>query len=113
MLTQETTASWEHLLEIAKANTNAKWVRRSGQSPSTAPIPHSLNKMDREEEVPVLLFKDTNSWCPYCERVIFALEEKEIPYQVEFIDLRSKPQWYLDLVPTGLVPAAKITPVQD
>jgi glutathione S-transferase len=39
---------------------------------------------------------------------MFALEEKEIPYQVEYIDLSSKPQWYLDLVPTGLVPAAKI-----
>lgn len=108
MLTQETTASWEHLLEIAKANTNAKWIRRSGQSPATAPITPSLNTVDRGQEVPVLLFKDTNSWCPYCERVIFALEEKEIPYQVEFIDLRSKPQWYLDIVPTGLVPAAKI-----
>lgn len=108
MLTQETTPSWEHLLEIAKANTNAKWMRREGESPSTATIPHSLNNVDRQVEVPVLLYKDTNSWCPYCERVMFALEEKEIPYLVEFIDLNSKPQWYLDIVPTGLVPAAKI-----
>jgi glutathione S-transferase len=39
---------------------------------------------------------------------LFVLEEKEIPYQVEYIALDAKPQWYLDLVPTGLVPAAKI-----
>jgi glutathione S-transferase len=108
MLTQETVSSWENLFEIAKANTNAKWMRRSGQSPATAPISKSLEKITSGQEVPVLLYKDTNSWCPYCERVMFALEEKEIPYQVEYIDLGSKPQWYLDMVPTGLVPAAKI-----
>ena len=108
MLTQMTTHSWETLFKIAKANTNAKWMRRDGQSPATVPIPNSLDKIAPEQEVPVLLYKDTNSWCPYCERVMLALEEKEIPYQVEFIDLSSKPQWYLELVPTGLVPAAKI-----
>lgn len=103
-----TIPSWETLFEIAKANTNAKWMRSDGQSPATAPIPNNLSKIAPGQEVPVLLYKDTNSWCPYCERVMFALEEKEIPYQVEFIDLGSKPQWYLDLVPTGLVPAAKV-----
>jgi glutathione S-transferase len=108
MLTQETVSNWETLFEIAKANTNAKWMRRSGQSPATVPIPDSLDKLSSEEEIPVLLYKDTNSWCPYCERITFALEEKEIPYQVEYIDLGAKPQWYLDIVPTGLVPAAKI-----
>ena len=109
MLTQEEILSWSKIFEIAKANTNAKWMRRPGQSPATTAISNSLNKITSEqEEIPVLLYKDTNSWCPYCERVVFALEEKEIPYQVEFIDLKSKPQWYLDIVPTGLVPAAKI-----
>lgn len=108
MLTKETVSSWENLFEIAKANTNAKWMRRSGQSPSTAPITNNLDKLTFGQEVPVLLYKDTNSWCPYCERVVFALEEKEIPYRVEYIALDSKPQWYLDIVPTGLVPAAKV-----
>ncbi|MGL5832005.1 MAG: glutathione S-transferase family protein [Waterburya sp.] len=107
MLTQETLSSWADLFEIAKANTNAQWIHRSGH-PATAAIPNSLNQISSGQEVPVLLYKDTNSWCPYCERVVFALEEKEIPYQVEFIALDSKPQWYLDIVPTGLVPAAKI-----
>jgi glutathione S-transferase len=36
------------------------------------------------------------------------LEEKEIPFETEFIDLTNKPKWYTDLVPTTLVPAAKI-----
>jgi len=55
-----------------------------------------------------VLYRDTNSWCPFCERVWFALEEKEIGFETEFIDLFNKPQWYTDMVATALVPAAKI-----
>jgi len=105
---QDTLASWEQLLEIARSKTSARRVRRSGQSPSTAPIPSSLHKLAPGERPAVLLYRDTNSWCPFCERVWFALEEKEIPFETEFIDLSNKPQWYTDMVPTALVPAAKI-----
>jgi glutathione S-transferase len=106
MLTQETVSNWETLFEIAKANTNAKWMRRSGQSPATAPIPDSLDKFSSEEEIPVLLYKDTNSWCPYCERITFALEEKKIPYQVEYIDLGAKPHLLMSVKP----PTATVSP---
>ncbi|MBV9388908.1 MAG: glutathione S-transferase N-terminal domain-containing protein [Chroococcidiopsidaceae cyanobacterium CP_BM_ER_R8_30] len=105
---QTSVSSWEELLEIAQKNTSARRVRRPGQTPSTAPIPSGLNKLPPDTALPVLLYRDTNSWCPFCERVWFALEEKEIPFETEFIDLSNKPQWYTDLVPTTLVPAAKI-----
>ncbi|QHG14858.1 glutathione S-transferase family protein [Nostoc sp. ATCC 53789] len=108
MSIQDTVSNWEELLEIAQKNTPARRVRRPGQSPSTAPIPSSLHKLPPDTEPPVLLYRDTNSWCPFCERVWFALEEKEIPFTTEFIDLTNKPKWYTDLVPTTLVPAAKI-----
>ncbi len=108
MSIQNTVSSWEQLLEIAQKNTPARRVRRPGQSPSTAPIPSSLHKLPPNTTPPVLLYRDTNSWCPFCERVWFALEEKEIPFETEFIDLSNKPKWYTDLVPTTLVPAAKI-----
>lgn len=108
MSIQNTVSSWEQLLEIAQKNTPARRVRRPGQSPSTAPIPSSLHKLPPDTAPPVLLYRDTNSWCPFCERVWFALEEKEIPFETEFIDLSNKPKWYTDLVPTTLVPAARI-----
>ncbi|NEU79346.1 glutathione S-transferase family protein [Nostoc sp. UIC 10630] len=108
MSIQNTVSNWEELLEIAQKSTPARRVRRPGQSPSTAPIPSSLDKLPPNTEPPVLLYRDTNSWCPFCERVWFALEEKEIPFATEFIDLTNKPKWYTDLVPTTLVPAAKI-----
>ncbi|MDF5713448.1 MAG: glutathione S-transferase family protein [Rhizonema sp. NSF051] len=108
MSIQSTVSSWEQLFETAQKNTSARRVRRPGQTPSTAPIPSSLHKLPPDTAPPVLLYRDTNSWCPFCERVWFALEEKEIPFATEFIDLNNKPEWYTALVPTTLVPAAKI-----
>lgn len=105
---QDTLLTWEQLSEIAQNNTSARRVRRPGQSPSTAPIPSSLHQLPPNTDPPVLLYRDSHSWCPFCERVWFALEEKQIPFATEFIDLRNKPKWYTDLVPTALVPAAKI-----
>ncbi|KJH69815.1 glutathione S-transferase family protein [Aliterella atlantica] len=101
-------SSWELLQEIARNNTSTRRVRRLGKSPSTAPIPSSVHKMPPDVVVPVLLYRDKNSWCPFCERVWFALEEKQIPFETEFIDLANKPKWFTNLVPTALVPTAKI-----
>ncbi|MGB6136914.1 MAG: glutathione S-transferase family protein, partial [Shewanella sp.] len=42
--------------------------------------------------------------CPFVQRVTALLEAKEIAYNIEFIDLKNKPQWFLDLAPTGQVP---------
>jgi glutathione S-transferase len=42
--------------------------------------------------------------CPYVQRARIVLEEKSIPYNVEFIDLADKPQWFLDISPLGKVP---------
>ena len=97
---QDAVSSWDTLLEIARQHTSARQVRRPGQSPSTAPIPSSLDKLSPDTVPPVRLYRDTNSWCPCCERVWFALEEKEIPFATEFIDLSNKPKWFTDLVPT-------------
>jgi glutathione S-transferase len=98
--------TWDQILTAARTHTSARRVRRLGQSPSTAPI--TAGHVHLGEQPPVLLYRDSNSWCPFCERVWFALEEKGIAFETEFIDLQNKPQWYLELVPTALVPAAKI-----
>lgn len=42
--------------------------------------------------------------CPFVQRVTAALEAKKIPYEIEFISLSDKPQWFLDISPTGQVP---------
>lgn len=42
--------------------------------------------------------------CPFVQRVTAALEAKHIPYQIEYISLRDKPQWFLNVSPNGQVP---------
>jgi len=51
----------------------------------------------------VTLYRDTNGWCPFCERVWLQLEAKGLPYDEVLINLQDKPQWYKDMVPTTLV----------
>ena len=99
---------WNELLEISRDKTTVKWKTNVNQSPATVALSSHLSKMTEGEKPPVVLYRDTNAWCPFCERVWFALEEKEIPFDVELIDLSNKPKWYMDMVPTGLVPAVKI-----
>ncbi|MEB3342745.1 glutathione S-transferase family protein [Okeania sp.] len=100
--------NWEELLQISQKNTTAKWILRTNKSPSTTTISSYLEGLKPGEKPPVLFYRDTHGWCPFCERVWLVLEEKQIPFEVELINLKDKPQWYKDMVPTGLVPAVKI-----
>ncbi len=42
--------------------------------------------------------------CPFVQRVTAMLEAKNAPYDIEYINLSDKPQWFLDISPTGQVP---------
>ncbi len=42
--------------------------------------------------------------CPFVQRVTGMLEAKNIPYELEYISLSDKPQWFIDISPTGQVP---------
>ncbi|MEM9063547.1 MAG: glutathione S-transferase family protein [Pseudomonadota bacterium] len=42
--------------------------------------------------------------CPFVQRVTALLEAKGLPYEIEFISLSDKPQWFLDISPNGQVP---------
>lgn len=42
--------------------------------------------------------------CPFVQRVTALLEAKNIPYEIEYISLKDKPQWFLDISPNGQVP---------
>jgi glutathione S-transferase len=64
-----------------------------------------------ESDVRVTLYRDTAAWCPYCQKVWLLLEEKQVPYKVTKINMRSygdKPAEYLRKVPNGLLPALEI-----
>lgn len=42
--------------------------------------------------------------CPYVQRSIITLLEKQIPHEREYIDLAHKPDWFLQISPFGKVP---------
>lgn len=42
--------------------------------------------------------------CPFVQRVMGALVTKNIPFEIEYIELSNKPQWFLDISPNGQVP---------
>ncbi|MCV0425945.1 MAG: glutathione S-transferase family protein [Roseibium sp.] len=42
--------------------------------------------------------------CPFVQRVTAMLEAKTISYEIEYIELKNKPQWFLDISTTGQVP---------
>lgn len=42
--------------------------------------------------------------CPFVQRVTAMLEAKQVPYEIEYIDLKKKPDWFLEVSPTAQVP---------
>lgn len=46
----------------------------------------------------------SHTLCPYVQRAVITLHEKEIPHEREYVDLAQKPDWFLALSPMGKVP---------
>jgi glutathione S-transferase len=45
--------------------------------------------------------------CPYVQRAVIALTEKNVPFERVYVDLARKPQWFLALSPLGKTPVLK------
>lgn len=64
-----------------------------------------------ESEVRVTLYRDHHAWCPYCQKIWFWLEEKQIPYRIEKVTMfcyGEKESWYKRKVPSGMLPAVEL-----
>ncbi len=46
--------------------------------------------------------------CPFAQRVAIALNYKKAPFSVTYIDLKNKPDWFLELNPAGQVPVLQV-----
>lgn len=46
--------------------------------------------------------------CPFVQRAAIALQEQGREYEIQYIDLRNKPDWFLELSPLGKVPLLKV-----
>ena len=46
--------------------------------------------------------------CPFVQRAAIVLQAKNVDYDIEYIDLRNKPDWFLELSPLGKVPILQV-----
>ena len=59
----------------------------------------------------LLLYRDHAGWCPYCQKTMLLVEEKQIPINIDLVNMRSygdKPNEFLRKVPNGLLPALEV-----
>ena len=64
-----------------------------------------------EKDVRVTLYRDHHAWCPYCQKVWLWLEFKQIPYEIRKVTMRCygrKEDWFLQKVPSGMLPALEL-----
>ena len=47
--------------------------------------------------------------CPFVQRTQVMLREKGVDFDVDYVDLSNKPDWFLELSPTGKVPTLEVT----
>ena len=69
----------------------------------------------REGDVPLTFYRDANTWCPFCHRVFFYLEQKGLRYATVRVHLGGDPReppkaasYLRDVAPRGNVPALRI-----
>lgn len=46
--------------------------------------------------------------CPFVQRAVIALEEKQVPYKITYIDIMDPPEWFKEISPLGKVPLLKV-----
>jgi glutathione S-transferase len=46
--------------------------------------------------------------CPYVQRAAIALREKGVAFDIQYVDLQNKPDWFLAISPLGKVPVLRI-----
>lgn len=117
MLASHNIGSWDDIRSSLRAKqtpeeTNFRDNLTKGYG-KASPL-HKLRLFDKsndENDVRVIFYRDSASWCPYCHKVWMALEEKRIPYRVEKINMRcygDKPASFLRMQPSGNIPVAII-----
>ena len=52
--------------------------------------PWAARRAPREGDVPIVLYRDANAWCPFSHRIFYYLEERGLRYLTERIHLQGE-----------------------
>lgn len=115
MSTANTVSSWDELkIESANQSVGAalnKEAEKRKDGKGSAHVQSTLRLFSSEEKPKITLYRDHAGWCPYCQKTMLLIEEKEVPINIGLVPMRSygdKPAEFLKLVPNGLLPAITV-----
>jgi len=94
---------------VGKSLVNEIELRSQGKG--SAHVQNRLRQFNSKVEPKITLFRDHAGWCPYCQKLMLLVEEKEIPMKIDLVPMRSygdKPRAFLQKVPSGLLPAIEV-----
>lgn len=107
----DTAPSWEELQAMVEAKQEALNAVPADLETGPASAYALRRTFGQPGEPRVKLYRDHAAWCPYCHKIVLQLEEKQIPYLIEKINMRcygDKPPEFLRKVPSGLLPVLEI-----
>ena len=113
-------SSWETLLNqstnqpIGASLHQETELRQTGKG--SPHVQSTLRLFDSNAPPLLTLHRDHAGWCPYCQKTMLLIEEKEIPIQINLMPMRSygeKPASYMRLVRGGLLPALTVEKPED
>eukprot|EP00559_Dactyliosolen_fragilissimus_P009427 CAMPEP_0184858626 /NCGR_PEP_ID=MMETSP0580-20130426/3717_1 /TAXON_ID=1118495 /ORGANISM="Dactyliosolen fragilissimus" /LENGTH=529 /DNA_ID=CAMNT_0027354877 /DNA_START=275 /DNA_END=1864 /DNA_ORIENTATION=- len=96
---------------IGKALNVETESRREGRGSAHVQSNLRLFRSKNDSKPKITLFRDHAGWCPYCQKTMLLIEEKQIPIKIELVPMRSygdKPAKFMSMVPNGLLPALAV-----
>ena len=85
------TKSWEELETQSRSTPTAIQLEAEialrDLGAGTAHTDSKIRLFGTTGEPRITFYRDTAGWCPYCQKVWILLEEKNIPYKVEKINM--------------------------
>ena len=107
--------TWAELQSQSKATFAGKALEeemaRRKQGKGSAFVHNTLRTFQSEGTPQITVYRDHAGWCPYCQKLMLLIEEKETPVKISLVPMRSygdKPREFMQKVPNGLLPAIEV-----
>ena len=115
MSAQVSSASWGELKVTSAEQAGGSALNREVELRKTgngsAARESTLRLFSSQEKPTITLWRDHAGWCPYCQKTMLLIEEKQVPINIGLVPMRSygdKPTEFTRMVPGGMLPALTV-----